>query len=112
MLNRYLKTVAAGFLALGFCASANAALVQTIRYANLINTTGIQNREIKAWCLANEVATGGGFRTFGQQNIRIDDSAPTFSGTAQGWTVRYNLVTSSPEPVIVGSVYVVCLREL
>lgn len=108
MVRKNFTAIAVGLLALGYFTSANAVLVQTIRTGTEVTTSGLNTLEIKAWCDVNEIATGGGFRSAAGSNVRIDENFPIFSGTVQGWTIRFK-TTISP---FVGSTYVVCLKEV
>lgn len=114
MLKKNLKTMGLALLALGFCASADAALVRTVRTEGLMALPGIPTREATAWCAPGEVASGGGYTSINGFNPRIDDSYPVSNGDLQGWKIRFTaLVPYDPGMPfkMVGGLYVVCLKS-
>ncbi|MGO4260012.1 hypothetical protein [Lysobacter sp. TAB13] len=115
MFKKNFKAVVIGALMVGFCASADAALVRTVRYNGAAIPTGVpQTREVVAWCLPDEIATGGGFESGYGIVARIDDNMPTSNETAQGWKARFfaHLMYDRDMPVKwIGYTYVVCVKQ-
>ena len=105
-----LKTLAAGAIALGFCASADAALVRTVRYANF-NTSSYSQTEVNAWCEPGEIATGGGYSmSYGEKHF-VYNNNPVDNGALQGWKFRFIAQGVYPQISVFGAVYVVCVKQ-
>ncbi|QWP78727.1 hypothetical protein J5226_10160 [Lysobacter sp. K5869] len=100
----------AGVLTLGFCASADAALVRTIRYANFTTNSYVQ-KDVTAWCEPGEVATGGGHSITYGEKFFVYNNNPVANGSLQGWNFRFIIQGVYPQFTVVGAAYAVCVKE-
>ncbi|MGH8079490.1 MAG: hypothetical protein ACREP7_02870, partial [Lysobacter sp.] len=106
MLRKTLSNIAAfALLTLGCSAAADAALVQTVRYANFQTNQRVQV-ETAAWCQAGEIATGGGHTMSYGEDVFVYANAPTSNGALQGWRFRFIATAPAQQPTVIGAVYV------
>ena len=111
MLGKKLKAAIAGLFVLGVCASAHAALVQTVRHTPIWGFPAPHSRDVDVWCEPGEVVTGGGYKTFDALDLFISKSAPISKDGAQGWGIRYTSAYPSPDSAIIATAYAVCLKQ-
>ncbi|QWP79162.1 hypothetical protein J5226_12560 [Lysobacter sp. K5869] len=93
-------------------ATADAAIVQTVRTSSTFTTMGGAQVEAIAWCQAGEVVSGGGHNMTYGDGLFIYYNGPVTSGSLQGWKFRFWLASVPiPPGSSVGTAFAVCLKQ-